>query len=115
MNTLEEIKKQKEELKELIKRELPTAKDLKIVKSAITFAVNEVMAESIKQTYNKRYYEKHRQKILENASKKAVCELCGRSVIKYNLTKHYELPICKKIQKKNKLIEERKNEIIENV
>ncbi len=107
--SLEEINKIKTETREFLKDVIPTEL-LKESKKVITQTLNEDMCKIIKKTYNKRYYEKHHDKILENQKMKAQCALCGRYVIRYNLVKHYQLPICKKIQAKNKLIEDRKNE-----
>ncbi len=49
-----------------------------------------------RREYNRKYYDEHREGILEKALKKVKCEFCGRNVIKNNIFLHYKLPICKR-------------------
>ena len=69
------------------------------------------MDKESRQNYNKQYYEKNKNKILEKLTSKVNCEFCNRQVSFANLQKHYVLPICKTTQDKNKYISERKNNI----
>jgi hypothetical protein len=64
----------------------------------------------IRKQYNKSYYQKNREKLLENACKKVECEFCKRTVSNVNLLKHYTLPICKRKAELLKALKERKNE-----
>ena len=55
-----------------------------------------------RKKYNKEYYLKNKEKIIDNGCKKVQCEFCDRTVIKNNLLIHQKLPICKrKAQLKN--------------
>jgi|LakMenE01Jun11ns_1017448.scaffolds.fasta_scaffold9951713_1 hypothetical protein len=106
MENIKTLKDLKLELKAVIKEySLELQKELK---KPLKQAVKEASQPISRKVYNKTYYDKNRQKILANQCKKAKCELCGRSVVQYNLKKHYELPICKNIQARNKLLEDRK-------
>ena len=62
-----------------------------------------------RQTYNKAYYEANKDKILEKLTTKTQCSLCGRFVSYSNLSKHYTLPICSRIQNRNQYISTRQN------
>lgn len=71
-----------------------------------------------RKIYNKRYYEKNRDKILESLSQKEVCPKCGASVTEQHLSKHQETDLCKrrrseykKKQKEEKLESTVKDEI----
>lgn len=48
--------------------------------------------------YNRKYYEKNKEKILKKALTKIECEFCKRQVISNIYLKHTQLPICKKYQ-----------------
>ena len=69
------------------------------------------MDNETRKNYNKQYYEKNKNKILEKLTSKVNCEFCNRQVSFANLQKHYVLPICKATQLKNNYISERKNNI----
>ena len=49
-----------------------------------------------RRIYNKEYYEKNRNKILQKACSKVKCEFCDRNIILNNLLKHQQSSICKK-------------------
>lgn len=46
------------------------------------------------KNYNKTYYEKNKDIIIEKACKKVQCEFCLRTVIKNNLLNHYKSKLC---------------------
>ena len=69
------------------------------------------MDQEMRKNYNKQYYEKNKNKILEKLTSKVNCEFCNRTVSYANLAKHYVLPICKATQDKNRYISERKTNI----
>ena len=69
------------------------------------------MDNETRKNYNKQYYEKNKNKILEKLTSKVNCEFCSRQVSFANLQKYYLLKICKATQDKNKYISERKNNI----
>jgi hypothetical protein len=49
-----------------------------------------------RKEYNKLYYERNKESIIQKACQKVECQFCKRQVIAYNLLKHYELPICRR-------------------
>ena len=51
-----------------------------------------------KSSYNKKYYEKHRTKILKYLQQKVKCK-CGASVARSNLTNHLKTIKHKKLFK----------------
>lgn len=54
-----------------------------------------------RKEYNKEYYERNKHKIMEKACEKVTCDLCGRMVIRNNLTSHYKLNICQRTRTLN--------------
>ena len=44
--------------------------------------------------YNSKYYAENRSHLLQRACEKVECELCGRSVIRNNVLKHYKSKLC---------------------
>ena len=48
-----------------------------------------------KKEYNKKYYEKNKEKIASKLYAKVTCEKCGRCVSHQNLTKHQKSSRCK--------------------
>ena len=60
--------------------------------------------------YQKAYYVKNRQKMIDYNCTKLDCELCGRKVCRNRILKHYNTNLCKNTQRQNKLIDERKKE-----
>ena len=84
-----------------------TVKDLEAMKKAY------IKSEKNKK-YQKEYYAKNKTKMLENLCEKTTCELCGRSVCKYYMTKHLTSKVCKNTVNRKKLIEEKKKEYFEN-
>ena len=63
------------------------------------------MSPEDRKVYNKEYYQKNKETILEKASAKIQCQFCFRTVAQNNLMKHYSLPICERRQKEIKLIQ----------
>ena len=63
-----------------------------------------------RQNYNKYYYEKNKETILQKACEKVECEFCKRKVIKNNLISHYKSDICKRKSELLKDLEERRNQ-----
>jgi len=61
-----------------------------------------------RKNYNKNYYEKNKEIILQKACSKIECEVCGRKIVKYNYKKHLTLPICINTLKTKKYIEQKK-------
>ena len=55
--------------------------------------------------YNKTYYANNKDKILSDLCSKVQCELCGRTVIKNNINKHYTTQLCMKTQERNEIIQ----------
>ena len=53
-----------------------------------------------KSSYNKKYYEKHRTKILKYLQQKVKCK-CGASVARSNLTNHLKTIKHKKLLEQN--------------
>ena len=47
-----------------------------------------------RKQYNKQYYEKNREALLQKGSKDEKCELCGRIVRYQNIQKHMKSNIC---------------------
>ena len=60
--------------------------------------------------YNKQYYQKHKEAILDKATTKITCQFCNRVVSNNNLQKHYTLPICTNTQSKNKILLDRQTQ-----
>jgi hypothetical protein len=48
------------------------------------------MNQDQRRLYNKSYYATNKDKILNDLCSKVECELCGRTVIKNNIKKHYD-------------------------
>lgn len=46
--------------------------------------------------YQKQYYEKNKEKLLNEMKTKVACEYCFRNVNKYNLPSHQKSQLCKK-------------------
>ena len=59
------------------------------------------MNNETRKEYNKEYYAKNKNVILQKLTSKVTCEFCGRTVSFSNLQKHFLLPICKTTQNKN--------------
>lgn len=68
-----------------------------------------------RKTYNKTYYEKNKETILSKACAKVECEFCKRTIINNNLLKHQTLPICQRKANLLKQINERKENINNNL
>jgi len=47
-----------------------------------------------RKIYNKTFYEKHKQEVLQKCKEKINCELCGKSSTKSNLYKHQHSRNC---------------------
>ena len=69
------------------------------------------MDNETRKEYNKNYYQNNKDKILTKLNSKVNCEFCNRQVSFCNLNKHFNLPICKTTQDKNRYISERKTNI----
>ena len=69
------------------------------------------MDQEKRKNYNKEYYQKNRNNILQKLTSKVQCEFCNRTVSSANLQKHYTLPICKNTQDKNNYIVQCKQNI----
>jgi hypothetical protein len=52
------------------------------------------------QEYNKMYYDKNKQRILEKMQEKTVCEICNSSVSKSHMNRHLKTKKCQLIQLK---------------
>ncbi len=70
------------------------------------------MNQESRKDYNKSYYMKHKETILEKACKKVQCEFCGRYVISNNFNKHTTTDICKRHQLKQIEMKKRRDEIL---
>jgi hypothetical protein len=57
-----------------------------------------------RKQYNKQYYAENKERILCDLCTKVQCELCGRTVIKNNINKHYTTQLCMKTQERNEII-----------
>lgn len=62
-----------------------------------------------RKQYNKNYYETNKTQIMSKACQKIKCEFCGREVIRNNILKHYNLPICQRTSQLNQKLEFRKS------
>ena len=51
-----------------------------------------------KDIYNKSYYEKNKQRILDKKKQKIECEYCKSLVCKNDINKHYTTIKCRKFQ-----------------
>ena len=51
-----------------------------------------------KDNYNKCYYAKNKQRILEKKKQKLECKFCKSLVSKNDITKHYTTIKCRKFQ-----------------
>ena len=51
-----------------------------------------------KDNYNKSYYEKNKQRILEKKKQKLECKFCKSLVSKNDINKHYTTIKCRKFQ-----------------
>jgi hypothetical protein len=60
------------------------------------------MTNEERKEYNKIYYNKYKDVILEKALRKVKCEFCERNVIYNNYNKHIKTSICKR--KQNELV-----------
>lgn len=49
--------------------------------------------------YNKTYYSKHKQEILDMLKVKCICELCGRETTYQRMKYHKTTTLCKKNRK----------------
>lgn len=63
--------------------------------------MNEEQKKAFRKEYNKMYYQKNKEQILERACKKMQCEFCQRSVIAYNFQKHQNTDICRRRQQQS--------------
>lgn len=61
---------------------------------------------SYNDTYNKAYYEKNREKLLEKACMKVQCPKCNRMMNYNRLNKHIGSKICMNTYNRNKIINE---------
>jgi len=68
-----------------------------------------------RKEYYKAYYEKNRDRIINKALEKVECEFCHRTVTKGNIFKHYETAICQRKAEFLKKMEERKNNLKNNI
>lgn len=66
-----------------------------------------VMNSEERKEYNKQYYINNKQKIIEKATTKIACSLCGRVVINNNINNHMKSKLCLNTQNKNKFINDR--------
>jgi hypothetical protein len=65
-----------------------------------------------RKEYNKTYYAKNRESILDkHYKKKDSCELCGRIVSHANLNKHYMSALCARRVNKKQELELRKRQL----
>ena len=62
-----------------------------------------------RKLYNKTYYANNKVTILRDLCSKVQCELCGRTVIKNNIKKHYETELCLRTQERAKIMKIRLN------
>ena len=53
-----------------------------------------------RKSYNASYYAQNKQQLLNKASKKECCELCGRIVAHMNMRRHQKTPLCKRLYDK---------------
>ena len=51
-----------------------------------------------KDNYNKSYYEKNKQRILDKKKQKLECKYCKSLVSKNDINKHYNTIKCRKFQ-----------------
>lgn len=61
--------------------------------------------------YNKNYYNKNKQKILDQMKLKVICDCCNKSVNKSHLNRHKTTKFCQMVKNKNNIIQ---NNNIEN-
>lgn len=53
-----------------------------------------------RKSYNASYYAQNKQQLLNKASKKECCELCGRMVAHMNMRRHQKTKLCKRLYDK---------------
>jgi hypothetical protein len=68
------------------------------------------MNQDQRRLYNKSYYATNKDKILNDLCSKVECELCGRTVIKNNIKKHYDTELCARTQERRETIKLRLNQ-----
>jgi len=69
--------------------------------------------EEIRKLYNKLYYLKNKDKIINDACTKIECEICGKFTIKNNYKRHLKSKVCMNRAYLNTLLENNK-EILKN-
>jgi hypothetical protein len=80
----------------------------------INNVMKEKTAEEIKRAYNKKYYEKHKEKILTSIKEKKLCTHCGKMISASNFSKHKKNNKCLSAEDKEiKKSELKKKKIIE--
>jgi hypothetical protein len=60
-----------------------------------------MMTPEERKSYNKEYYSKNKQRILEKSSQKIKCEFCNREIISGNYRRHINTPICERVFNEN--------------
>jgi ribosome-binding protein aMBF1 (putative translation factor) len=65
--------------------------------------------------YKKEYYQRHREKIAKSNAELVVCKVCGKTVTKQRMNKHYSTAACQKarLQKQQNEIPQMKKDIEE--
>jgi hypothetical protein len=61
------------------------------------------MNQDDRKQYNAIYYAQNKDRIIKTACEKVVCDRCGRTVIKNNITSHQKSKICVRNAHENKL------------
>ena len=74
-----------------------------------------VMSEIDRKNYNKNYYQQNRVNTLNKACAPVNCPCCGRVVTKNRLNVHLKTKLCKKTQLETKYINDRINNVLEEM
>lgn len=64
------------------------------IQNELTNLRNELTKREKNILYQKEYYKNNKTELLEKLTKKCKCLLCGRVIIKNNVKKHQNSPIC---------------------
>lgn len=55
----------------------------------------------MEKEYNKNYYAKNKDKILNVMKQKVMCDSCGKSVTKYHMSRHRKSKYCQLVKNKD--------------
>ena len=73
------------------------------------------MSEVDRKNYNKNYYQQNRVNTLQKACESVTCPCCNRIVTKNRLNVHLKTKLCKKTQLETKYINDRINNVLEEM